>query len=459
VVAKLITDEGEAQAIIANTNQEIHRLNYVTLTRAKARLYLYLKQPTINRKSNKYHALAKPEKLAELFGFVRDNSADSSHPLFDYPNLFNAPEQAIKRPDLLDGVRFCLGTVVNAALLTQLKPISQVNSNIASLATTVSVSSIGITPPRLNLSLETLIPFSRQSYTSLTHKLASTDLENNGNSGSESNNIVAIFDQDADCFVSEAVKVTKPFAIINYTNPLLNSMAGAKFGILVHSLCEHYPLTQAVATKLAASYNLNSDDIDYLMDLVDKIFNYPLIDKEVSLADIKSNVIKELEFNLTVGNAVDFKYILKQLLAKHYGELHPYTVATAGLNQIKPGFLHGFIDMVFYYQGKYYVLDYKTNSLSKYTNCCDAGDMNNPLVQENAKNHYYLQYIFYLVALKRSLQLWLNIADASSLLGGALYYYVRGIFVEDEAISGGVYIDDNCIELVRELDDTLSILR
>jgi exodeoxyribonuclease V beta subunit len=143
---------------------------------------------------------------------------------------------------------------------------------------------------------------------------------------------------------------------------------------------------------------------------------------------------------------------IQRIIAKHYGELHPFTIESGNLNKINQGFLTGFIDLFFEYNGKYYVLDYKTNSLESYTSCADTTLIDNPLLQETASSHYYLQYLLYLVALKRYLEFKLKIEDASSLLGGSLYYYVRGIFVTND-VQGGVFIDAHCQTIVAELDE------
>ena len=73
-----------------------------------------------------------------------------------------------------------------------------------------------------------------------------------------------------------------------------------------------------------------------------------------------------------------------------------------------------------------------------------------------AEHHYYLQYIIYLVVVKRHLENRLGINDATHLLGGAVYYYVRGLYtnlvnVENQA----VYIDMHCQNLIREVDELL----
>ena len=70
-----------------------------------------------------------------------------------------------------------------------------------------------------------------------------------------------------------------------------------------------------------------------------------------------------------------------------------------------------------------------------------------------SEHHYYLQYLLYLVAVKRYLQQRLKIDDATELIGGAVYYYVRGIYCLPQTNNEGLYVDRGCANLVRDLDN------
>jgi exodeoxyribonuclease V beta subunit len=122
------------------------------------------------------------------------------------------------------------------------------------------------------------------------------------------------------------------------------------------------------------------------------------------------------------------------------------------LDKVEAGFLVGFIDLFFEYQGKCWILDYKTNTLTDYTRAKNHLATENQLVESMADHHYYLQYLLYLVAVKRYLEQRLGLADATELLGGAVYFYVRGIFTEQVSSGDGIYLDTDCQNLVRELD-------
>ena len=88
------------------------------------------------------------------------------------------------------------------------------------------------------------------------------------------------------------------------------------------------------------------------------------------------------------------------------------------------GMLMGFADLVFAHAGRYWVLDYKTNHLG-----LDAGAYTAAALQHAMLQHRYdVQAALYTLALHRLLQSRLGahyVPDAH--LGGALYYFLRGL--------------------------------
>ncbi len=203
-------------------------------------------------------------------------------------------------------------------------------------------------------------------------------------------------------------------------------------------------------------YNLDLSENNYayqLTSMLDEAFNYPVIDT-CSLNQLPQS-IHELEFNLEIKNTVSIAKDISHLIIRYFGETHPFSLASKSLDTIHNGFLLGFIDLMFYYQDKYWVLDYKTNKLLDYTSPSDIYAIDNPLIESMAEHHYYLQYLLYLVAIKRHVEQRLGIKDATHLIGGAVYYYVRGIF-NDNSNTGtgqGIYSDKSCANMVAELDN------
>ena len=87
------------------------------------------------------------------------------------------------------------------------------------------------------------------------------------------------------------------------------------------------------------------------------------------------------------------------------------------------GFLRGFIDLVFEYDGRFYLVDYKSNHLGDH-----PGDYRpERLVEAMAHHHYYLQYHLYAVALHRHLGLRLPGYDYERHFGGVRYLFLRGM--------------------------------
>ncbi len=96
-------------------------------------------------------------------------------------------------------------------------------------------------------------------------------------------------------------------------------------------------------------------------------------------------------------------------------------------NKQMQGFLTGFIDLIFIYQERYYVLDYKSNALNDY-------QLPN-LITAMREHNYGLQYWIYSVVLHRYLQNRLSNYDYAKHFGGVRYLFLRGMQA-DVAMSG-----------------------
>ena len=88
------------------------------------------------------------------------------------------------------------------------------------------------------------------------------------------------------------------------------------------------------------------------------------------------------------------------------------------------GMLMGFADLVFEHEGRYWVLDYKSNHLG----ADDAAYTPQALAQAMAHHRYEVQAALYMLALHRLLRARLGQAyDPAQQLGGAVYLFLRGI--------------------------------
>jgi exodeoxyribonuclease V beta subunit len=84
--------------------------------------------------------------------------------------------------------------------------------------------------------------------------------------------------------------------------------------------------------------------------------------------------------------------------------------------------LKGFIDLVAEHDGRYYVLDYKSNWLGP----DDAAYTPAAMAAAVLAKRYELQYVLYLLAIHRLLKLRLPDYDYDRHLGGAIYLFLRG---------------------------------
>jgi exodeoxyribonuclease V beta subunit len=124
----------------------------------------------------------------------------------------------------------------------------------------------------------------------------------------------------------------------------------------------------------------------------------------------------------------------------------------AGSLQFSPvkGMLMGFMDMVFEQEGRYYLLDWKSNHMGNSL----EGYGEDAMMQAMQKNHYPLQYLLYTVALNRYLSLRVKNYSYSSHFGGVIYVFLRGASME-QGESSGFFRDLPPVELIDALTNLL----
>ncbi len=143
------------------------------------------------------------------------------------------------------------------------------------------------------------------------------------------------------------------------------------------------------------------------------------------LKDIKKqNRINEMEFVFPVNpfRISSVKEALEQSgpdsPAKEYAKRLPQL----SMDEFK-GFMKGFIDLVIRHQGKWYIVDYKTNFLGDTYGHYSRQTMTDAM----AENHYFLQYFLYVAALHRYLESRMKSYDYDTHFGGVLYLFIRGM--------------------------------
>ncbi len=218
---------------------------------------------------------------------------------------------------------------------------------------------------------------------------------------------------------------------------------GAHTGNVVHDLLENtnfLDLAQrkditAQRGKACLRYGLKLEQPSLLDDLLQAAVTTPLsaTDTDFCLMNLPdSQCLKEMPFYLAM-QTMDARQI--NAILENSPAYQPLS------SKVMCGFLTGFIDLVCAYQGRYYVMDYKTNSLPDYAP--------ETLTHAMREHNYGLQYWLYTVVLHRYLQNRLPDYDYETHFGGVRYLFVRGM--QPSVAMSGVYQDRPQLTLVEEL--------
>jgi len=198
---------------------------------------------------------------------------------------------------------------------------------------------------------------------------------------------------------------------------------GPQTGNAIHSLLETISFKQLAAganisqarDQAIRRHGLNLDNPALIDGLLQTIVTTPLAaDPGFQLQHLPDkHCLKEMPFYLSM-QSMDVANINRIL--QHSPACQPLS------SKQMCGYLTGFIDLICEYQGKYYVMDYKTNSLPNY--------QPETLLQAMRQHNYGLQYWLYSLVLDRYLQQRLPDYQYSRHFGGAKYLFVRGMRVD-----------------------------
>ncbi|MBN4834420.1 exodeoxyribonuclease V subunit beta [Enterobacter hormaechei] len=223
---------------------------------------------------------------------------------------------------------------------------------------------------------------------------------------------------------------------------------GASPGTFLHSLFEELDFTQPVSeewvSKMLQSGGYDAHWQPVLTGWINAILQAPLTEQGFSLSQLTAkNKQVEMEFYLPVAGPLKAE-ALDALIRQH----DPLSAGCPPLNfrQVQ-GMLKGFIDLVFRHDGRYYLLDYKSNWLGEnseaYTQQAMAAAMQ--------MHRYDLQYQLYTLALHRYLRH--RIADYryDDHFGGVIYLFLRGVDAADPR--SGIFSTRPDAELIDKMDN------
>ena len=256
----------------------------------------------------------------------------------------------------------------------------------------------------------------------------------------------AVFDDAKDYDSQNAIEMSTALLNENESN-ILDLPRGKQVGTVLHRHFENCYFSDLANTeeidKLRQSLQLDETFTEPLQNWLQQISHTPLsneIEIGIALADLANkDCIKEMPFYLAIREHFDVEAFNRALKTNHHLPSEPLQ-----FEQIQ-GMVRGSIDLVFRHNGKYYLVDYKSNFLGS-----SLADYNQEaLKKEMLHCHYDWQYLIYTLALHRYLQSVVPDYDYARDFGGVFYLFLRGMNGEPQS---GVFYDRPSVELITELD-------
>lgn len=200
-----------------------------------------------------------------------------------------------------------------------------------------------------------------------------------------------------------------------------NFPIGKESGIFFHHILklisfEKIPNEKWIKQKLK-KFNFSTKWSKTIKKFLKDLFKIPLTKKRITLSKIK-NKIKEMKFYIPIN-----KNLYSNKLEKTLSQYDKISKKSEKIN-FHPfkGILNGYIDLVFIWKDKIYLLDYKSNWLGKNIFYYNLKSIESNIIQ----NRYDIQYQFYTLALHKYLKKTLINYNYKKHFGGVIYLFLRG---------------------------------
>ena len=232
---------------------------------------------------------------------------------------------------------------------------------------------------------------------------------------------------------------------------------GTKAGTCMHHILEHLDFTQEDPSEMKGlvkdalrEFGFEPTWCDTLCTMLKKVFSAPLdpLRENFTLSHIGNEKrLNELEFYFPLQSISPKK--LRSVFQKHRSpglrEDFPEQVEQLHFAPVT-GFMKGFIDLVFQFQGRFFLVDWKSNLLGT-----KVQDYDQEALAGAMEEHFYiLQYHLYALALHQYLRLRLPDYRYEKHFGGVYYIFLRGVAPE-MGPDFGVYRDRPSEELMEAL--------
>ncbi|OGJ86463.1 MAG: exodeoxyribonuclease V subunit beta [Candidatus Raymondbacteria bacterium RifOxyA12_full_50_37] len=224
----------------------------------------------------------------------------------------------------------------------------------------------------------------------------------------------------------------------NATVDIHHFPAGARTGLFMHELFEELDFTHTdnlapMILQKMAQYGFDHAFAPALQAMVTGVLTVTLPSAMCTLSQIpRAKRLTELEFYFPVTA------LSKNILNMEGLDFDPLK-----------GFMHGFMDLVFEYNGKFFLVDWKSNRLGAAT--CEYNA--ETIAKTMDGNFYTLQYQIYLLALDRFLSVRIENYDYTTHIGGVYYIFLRGVSPDNPET--GIFFNKPKKETIETLRTTI----
>ena len=225
--------------------------------------------------------------------------------------------------------------------------------------------------------------------------------------------------------------------------------AGARAGSCLHGILEHCEFGASIGAVLvrqqlarAGFHDIEAAPVARWLDAVLDTHLTAPDGRTVALRALRAGACaREMDFHLP-GVAVDDRALVDAVASE-------YPLDALPARSRWDGFLRGFIDLVFEHDGRWYVLDWKSNRLGD-----RFESYLSPAIEASMREHAYsLQACLYLLVLHRFLRLRLPDYDWDRDVGGAFWVFLRGVRAQAGAgPTPGVHASKPSRALIERLD-------
>lgn len=230
---------------------------------------------------------------------------------------------------------------------------------------------------------------------------------------------------------------------------------GAKAGSFLHSVLEEIDFQNdeslpEVIEQKGSWYGIDSENFAMLQSWLSDVLQSKFFDDDkattspLCLRNLHKRQLKvEMEFHMPLQK------VAVQAFNKLINQFNPQHGRHYQFNELN-GMLKGYIDLMFEFNGKYYVADYKSNHLGNTLQSYQLASLEEAMIEHD----YHLQAILYTLALHRWLRQKLSNYDYDQHIGGAYYLFLRGM--SSVSPGSGVYFYKPAKRLIMALDKLFS---